>query len=83
VSYEQRIIEFLMGRDGHTATQQAVLDGVEGKRTNLIETIEHLAAKKVVEVAGVKHSPTNPLTLKLKMESLGMNSFMNRFGSEN
>lgn len=83
MSYEQRIIEYLMNCDGNTAAQQVALDGVEGKRQNLIEAIDNLASKGVVEITGVKHSPTKPLTLRLKADSLAMNTFMSRYGSTN
>jgi hypothetical protein len=83
LSYEDRIIEHLSQCVNLTAPQESVLKSVEGKRERLLDAIENLESNEVVTITGVRRSPTNPITLRLKPESLAMNDLRNRFGRLN
>lgn len=78
-SYEERIVTYLSSRNNEAATQMLVLEEVEGKTERLLEAIQNLAAEKVVTITGAKHSPTDPLTLRLNRDSLRRYDFTNRF----
>lgn len=83
MTYEQRIIEFLLQRNNYVATQETVLEEVTGKRESLIDAIANLASRDVVKITGTKNSKTEPTTLRLNPHSLEMNEFMYKYGGVN
>lgn len=82
LSYEERVIAYLTGRNNGFASQELLLEEVEGKRASLLEAIQQLKKAGVVEITGTSHSPADPLTLSLNRDSLRMNDFINRFNTE-
>ena len=80
LSHEERVIQFLQACDGHTATQEATLRGVEGRRTTTTEAIADLAEAGVIVVTGRKQSPVDPLRLSLEPKALSSYQFTNRYG---
>jgi hypothetical protein len=81
VSHEERIVTYLQGRDGCTASQETTLENVEGRRESKFEAIETLKEAGVLTVTGVKHSPIDPLVLHLNTDALPLHNFINRYGS--
>jgi AAA domain len=80
-TYGERIIEYLMGCEDQTATQEGVLASVEGRRERLLEAIEQQKVAGVLTVSGIKQSPVDPLRLTLHPEGLGRYRFSNgQFG---
>ena len=83
VTYEDRIIEYLLKCEKHTATQQEMLENVEGRDERLLEALEKLKSTDpaVLTVTGKKQSPTNPLRLTLHEDRLSLYRFMDgQFG---
>ena len=70
VTAEQRIIEYIEGRDEQKARQEVLLKDVVGRRETKQAAIESLIERGVLKVTGVKQSPKDPLTLQLTTDKL-------------
>jgi hypothetical protein len=81
-TYEERIITYLSHRNGESATQQLILEEVEGKTVHLLAAIQKLKDGDTVTVSGKKHSATEPLTITLNRDALGFHDFMARYNTE-
>jgi hypothetical protein len=79
-SHAARVIEYLESCDGCVAPQETVLREVAGRRLTVLDAVKMLADAKVLTVTGIKHSPVDPLTLRLNPDAKSRYQFMNRFG---
>ena len=70
VTAEQRIIEYIEGRDEQKARQETLLKEVTGRRETNLAAIQSLIERGVLKVTGVKQSPKDPLTLQLTTDKL-------------
>jgi hypothetical protein len=77
IGYEDRVIEALQCCENLSAPQQAVLEMVKGKKSNVLDAIQRLKEHGVVEMSGTPHSPTDPLKLTLKPEALYLHDWSN------
>jgi hypothetical protein len=81
-THEERIINYLKGCDGNTATREHTLDAVEGRRALKIAAVEALREAGVVTVTGIEQSRNNPLVLHLNQDSLPIHDFVQKWGGE-
>jgi hypothetical protein len=72
IDYEERVIEYLRSCEDNSAPQEQVLKEVGGKRKRSFDSIKRLTDESVLTITGVRHSPTNPLTLTLNVDTLGV-----------
>jgi hypothetical protein len=72
LGYEERVIQYLENRGTLSAPQELLLQEVTGKREYLWDAIERLSEAGVLVISGTKHSPVNPLMLKLQPDRIPM-----------
>ena len=77
--FVEKVIEFLRSQEGHSASQESILENVEGRDVSILAAIKLLKENGIIAQGGIKRSPKDPLRFTLNPDPQGVNEFISKF----